>query len=446
MDKIVVPELDQVTRLRNQKEYTKAWVALTVISTSWKNTGPDTLLSFPLPKFSQQELPLLVKFAEEVTICAYYVGNNQIGLLACNLLFCLNSSCNKQMVGNNLQFYVDCMPFISVIDLCHQFVTFPKYSRSNPSAINWDNDLLINCRLVNYTQEGATHFKSNDADGKIRTRNLIKRCRFNESGTDLEPVGPVSELVDENNAYKTGDARVLGMEDIRLFKAADDCWCLATSQCASIHTKVSIVLCYLGPSKTFNRSNKTQPITVTGIIVPEQQNCEKNWNILTDRNKIYLVYQICPSKVFLLADLDDPNNNLVKAKTNFGSIPLKLTNPIVHTHPYLAINDTRGGTNYIPYRLGDKDGFLCMGHHVVFRDKRRYYYHRWVFLTKKDGAYGIDSCSGLFYLMEQGIEFAVSLSKHPKLPLYYIGCGIEDKDAMLLSYYKDQIDSQLIFN
>lgn len=482
----------QAKNFRFNYSHSKAWELIEQFSMILFKTTPWELLLALRQKHHLVKYPEMVqKWLIEVAICAYYVEKKSLGAIAADLL--LNrpklrlEHYLKDQSLQNLYFCLDPIQISQKINLNRFFPAPSGYFHSNPSIV-WDSDneaFLINCRMVNYTQQGATNYRSTDSDGKIRTRNLLRWFQFelvdstDQSGPKFSPIGDIIEVIDPHLKYQVSSPQVLGLEDVRLFKRSKDWWFTATSCPANKTGRPLIVLGELGKlgfqlkekllednsdgvketsdqtkidedksekSKKKESERKESEgkesdflqrkiLSITPLIAPRQNPIEKNWTVFNN----LILYSIDPLVVLDFTNLD-------QYKDNLDSIPAKLS-LLSETHSdALDLSHCRGGGSPIPFQT-NRHGkswktYLTITHEVYFKDKERVYYHRWIlFGRKKKGKYQVLEISKPFYIFHLGIEFVGSLTRDEKF--IYLGVGIEDREAWLLKLEPWTIRDQL---
>ena len=107
-----------------------------------------------------------------------------------------------------------------------------RYVYSNPSIFSNENGYTLCLRCVNYDHDVKTGiYSSRDKDGIVRTRNFLLRFDSDknlQANTTLGCLQSCQEIVN-NQKYSKYPARVLGIEDMRIFPLGQQVWFTGTT-------------------------------------------------------------------------------------------------------------------------------------------------------------------------------------------------------------------------
>lgn len=259
------------------------------------------------------------------------------------------------------------------------------YRTLNPCiALDEDNNIWYNIRCTNFD----IHYQSMDRDGLIQTFNFLCNRDFSK----------VYKLCDVSKYRRTKchkDARVMGYEDMRLFRFQKKWYFLANNDELALHlNRPQMVLGYLSDKP--NTDDCTWNIEyVVHLQFAYQLSIEKNWcPLLSNDASLQIVYSMQP---FVLLE-PDIVTGYCRIVTNV-EYHFKLQG-VPHSQPVL-----RGSTPWIPFQ----NGWLALGHYVYFMkdlNHQRIYYHFFIYVEKD---YNGISVSKPFHFEEHVIEFATGL-------------------------------------
>jgi hypothetical protein len=323
---------------------------------------------------------------EELSISAYYTGEHERGMAACERLLS-NPRANHALAKQNQTFYTQTLNgerFSLDALVPKELRTFDgiPYWCSNPSIC----DGLINVRLVNYQQERGKRYWGHPDAGIIRTKNAIVAPDFSCSILDD------SILNDWNQ-----DTRIFGLEDLRLVWFRDALWFSATCcQVPGANGNPQVVIGRI--ARDLSRVEHLVPLRW-----PAAQAVEKNWLLWPNDDELSCVYAF------------DPFTVLTGINTETGDVLTSSNNP----------------TRWFPGRFRGsaaplKSG-LALVHDVANFEDRNIYTHRFIQLDPRDG---ITAYSDPFFLEHVGIEYACGMSiTGTTLSITY---GLEDREAKMI--------------
>jgi hypothetical protein len=230
------------------------------------------------------------------------------------------------------------------------------FTVGNSSILRLDDDsYLMNLRMVDYRYVDGAYVW---ADGKtVNTRNYLVHL-----DSELRPKEkPVEIAMSYAKDQHYRDARINGIEDVRLYRRGDGR--VGMYGCtANLGEGGAIQMC----TGILDKDSKTY-VDVKLLASPERRSCEKNWCFWGECG-VY-VYQWSP---YTLYSVDS------------GALVLKKNMPAFFQH-------LRGSTRVV----GTKDGWYVLTHGVVQRDGRRVYIHVLVELdrlTLAPKAYTVPFC------------------------------------------------------
>lgn len=271
----------------------------------------------------------------------------------------------KTEILNNIKEYVP-----SLALLCKSFKSRKYYIEKehenhnlmNPTIIYHNNQYIINTREVNYTFDIENN--KYNAINTIDTYNKIMICK------DIDNIptntSMLIENIDEN--ITTYFNVVTGYEDLRLFILNDtlyaSCTCLKTNPLGIPE------ICLLKLIWIDNKYNIEKVTRLKIDIKQMEEKChkkfedlhkrtEKNWTPFIHNNELYFIYTFQPMII-------------LKPNIETGICT-------VYEYGINSIDMTtyRGGSQMIKVN----DYYICIVHQVAFDGKRRYYYHRFVFMN-----------------------------------------------------------------
>lgn len=281
------------------------------------------------------------------------------------------------------------------------FTPEEKYSPMNPSIYQWNNELWLIQRTVNYIITPSGHYDM-QGDDAIKTRNYLLKLNPDLSiesakeillPTDLPP--PMYNLV-------------LGFEDCRLFAWKDSLWATSTCREQNQHGNCEIMLAKITPTDgTHYRFSDWRVIHPQGLPLAHQ----KNWMPLVINNDtLRFVYSSDPVRI-----IDDQGKTVSLEPTN------------------LASDSFRGGSQAIKF----DNGWLAIIHEShCMTDGRRKYTHRFVFYND---FFELAAYSESFFIHSMGIEFAAGIAVNPYDNKIVVSFGLADKDSFMVSISADDI-------
>lgn len=357
------------------------------------------------------------QFDEELSISAYYTSFQSEGYEALNRLL-LNKKVPQDVKTHaykNLRFYVEPLKNtrFKSIDIALPLIregSSLHYNPANPSITKTEDGYEVICRTVNYKQSGAMVFNMIDPEAPevYKTKNYLVHY-----DRDFNLISQ-NEIIEDRPRRKYPWRPVEGLEDCRLVKLNKELWFTCSTDDASPHNLVQIVLCKLSDQKTDNviKVEKFIPLHA------KQQNpCEKNWLPFTLNNELLLIYGYDPFLIY-------------KPNLDTGNCEIAIS-----YEPEYDFSQFRGSAAPIAF----DDGYLMMVHEVGFTD-RRYYYHRFLYLDKD---FILQKLSKPFIFKNNGIEFCLGMTKDHSESNLVIAVGIEDREAYLCTVDLETVKAML---
>lgn len=369
----------------------------------------DDILFISAPVYDYQ-------FDEEISIAAFYTLHKEEGKEATNRLML-----KKELPGHvkdqsykNMLSYINSIPgkFIPIdIDLpLIRTGSSIRYNPMNPSIRKTNEGYEIICRTVNYTQIGAKHFKSLDVldpSNTINTRNFLLQY-----DKDLKKLSQ-QEIIEDLKRSKFQRSVVHGLEDCRLFEMNGSTWFTCTTTDTNITGQYQISLCKLP-------DDRSEPIvkveSLTPLIGPDLNKCEKNWLPFVKNGEFQLIYSYDPFIICI------PKGS--------GSRFITLA------EPKQDLKRFSGSAAPIEF-----DGGYLMLVHEHIDDGQRNYMHRFILLDKD---FNIKQISLPFIFMHKGIEYCCSMTIDHEGKNLIIGLGIEDREAYLFITDLDTVRNLLM--
>ena len=329
---------------------------------------------------------------EELSISAFYAGEKESGLAACERLLA-NPRADHAQAKRNQVFYTNTIDVHrTVLDrlVPESLRTFDgvTYWCSNPSTCGE----AINVRLVNYQQEKGKRYWGHPDPGIIRTKNAI-----------IGPDKSVRILDDSILRSWNQHTRIFGLEDLRLFTFRDAIWFSATCcQEQGANGNPRVVLGRV--SKDLARVEHLVPLSWSGANL-----IEKNWLLYAQDDELRAVYSFDP---FTLLTGINPDTGDVFASTG---------NPV----RWFA-GRFRGSTSPVQLKLGMGDVSLSIVHDVANFAEGNVYAHRFVLFNEK----GVIMYSAPFFFEHAGVEYACGMTlRGDDLIISY---GFEDREAKMI--------------
>jgi glycosyltransferase involved in cell wall biosynthesis len=300
-------------------------------------------------------------FDYEATILLYYIGKHEEGLVR-SIQYLLTKSYNLDNVYTNMKFYIKPIGKTFQNHPVLRMSAGLDYHPTSVSIFKAGDKLYHNVRFVNYSIDQTTgsymmkEGKWSDSH-KVRTQNVVWD-------------GKVSRIMDDSSvALPRRDARIVGLEDIRVYRNAS-----GELRFVAVTSEYSDKIRILEGGYDILNAKYTNCRILDS---PKNAECEKNWIPVNGTDDV--IYRWHPIEV--------------------GKIEGK--NLAIHTHhetPWF-FRHLRGSA--IPMARGDE--FWCLVHYVEYSQPRKYF-HCFVVLDKK---YKPLRVSLPFVFREQGIEYCI---------------------------------------
>lgn len=273
----------------------------------------------------------------------------------------------------------------------------------NPSIVNWQGNLWLIQRTVNYFINDTGNYQIKDK-GNIETRNyLVKLNRNFEIVTS-------NLILNPENWEPPVWPLVKGFEDCRLFVYKNELWCSAT-----VRERNIVGICEMYLFKIENPESSQPQFKFFSVMQgPIANQHEKNWMPFTPTDEFKFVYSTDPTLV-----IGDRQNILVNTGCN------------------IAVENFRGGGQVINF----EQGYLSLIHESVdMYNGLRQYVHRFVYFNK---GMALERMSQRFKINSARIEFAAGLAQVPNSTDIVFSYGINDSNSWLVVLKKDQVNRLL---
>jgi glycosyltransferase involved in cell wall biosynthesis len=331
---------------------------------------------------------------EEFSIAANYSSAPAIkdrGFASCNWL-ALSREVTERSRGLarwNLFFYIKAASAVlpSFTARPVRFKAPNGFRAMNSSVARQGRNIFVAQRCVNYTVTDNGKYVTPDG-GLPHTRNYLLRL-----GDELD-IQSAAEILGPANMPVSSATR---LQDPRLFNWRDALWCVA-----GVRDLIQPGWCEQMLARVDQDTSEVCRLADWRVLRPEgQRQFEKNWmpQILGDR--LRFIYLCDPTRM-----LDD------HART------------AAETSSPVAADEFRGGTQAIEF----DGGWLTLIHEVSLRDRRRYYWHRFVWFDLEDA---LRRVSRPIYFHQKGIEFAAGLAWHPDGKRLLISYGVNDCESWI---------------
>ena len=338
-------------------------------------------ISIPYPKHCSLFIEYLIyqyKFIEELSIIGYYTNRKYHGLVACQHLLLDKKTPEyiRSSVSKNNYYYIN---KLLEQKRTHKTLVVPTESPYISSSAcfvkNTKGGFKGVVRSVNYSLNDKFVYSFRDDHNIVRTRNYW--VEFNDG---IDTFYEIKDLTP-----KVRDSHIKGMEDMRICFVGDKLYGLAVDweHCKNNHP--SILLTHFskdGDSKYI--INKALPITYNDDV------CQKNWVLFTDKNKLYAVYSHHPLTILEINPNTGDYNVVIEKYSNYN------------------LRDIRGSAVpvYIPPSIPKKEGcWLFLIHEVIHRDTRKYF-HRFL---RYSHDWELLDISEPFYFNNFYVEFTLSI-------------------------------------
>lgn len=339
---------------------------------------------------------------QELAIAAYYTPDREEGCAA-NERLALGVGAPPEVAQtalNNAIFYAEPLPGAEYSRI--QPALSPEYAPCNPSIVRTGDGYAINCRAVSYRIDAYQRYASLEADGILRTRNILMRLdrelRFIDQTDVVCDLEPLRETV------------VRGLEDCRLVATREGLGFTCTT--AEFHPagpiKISLVM-LAGDGRI------ARHVPLSGYADDQVQ---KNWLpfVSPDSGALSAVYGYAP---FVVLEIDPVSG---------------VCHPVVVHEHQRPFDSFRGSAGPVPLPAHAGGGHLLLVHEVAF-SQLRYYLHRFV---RTDDEWRITEVSRPFFFLHRGIEFACGMCVSHDGDLL-ITLGTEDRDAWLCRVPMDTV-------
>jgi len=364
-------------------------------------------------------------FLWELSIIAYYLNKNDIGLMACekitrglvpykDKLRNLSYPSIDRLYSNEL-FYLKKIG--DMYNVKYQNISIPiekGWSVCNPSIVRNVNkhSYTMVVRSVNYKLVCDTGEYILDL-GPCDTTNYIVDLKnseilFNSEKEIIRTTQQKTIKKPKNDETIYHPFPVNGFEDIRILKHKNKFYGVGTSRQLNLEGTCVIVLLHFDSNY---RIKKVVPLR--GY---EDNKHQKNWLPFIHRNKIHILYLSDPT-VILIPNLETGECKSMVQVNNFN------------------MKKFRGGSSGISFNRG----YLFVIHEVIYKGAKKIYTHRFIYMNSD---LIITKFSRPFVLKEQTTEFVSGLEMDITNKHIIMCMGYQDKEAYIVKMRKqDVLDS-----
>ena len=361
--------------------------------------------------------PLLdYQMDEELAITAYYTEFKEDGYAAASrLLLKKGVPWNiKAQTYKNILFYVQPLAHSRVMPITFEFPLIKegfeeRFRPMNPSIQKTDQGYEVICRTVNYTQKGAAHFNTSDAEGIFRTRNFLVHY---DKDFKMSSHQEIIENLPRNRIFNW----VQGMEDCRLIAFNNSLWFTCTTSDTNPTGQRQISLCKLSNTA----KEEIRPVEkLIPLMGPDPHRCEKNWLPFVKDGSLCAIYSCHPFTIY-------------KPDLETGACEAALV-----YEPEHDFSGLRGSAAPIEYN----GGYLMLVHETIqHEDQTRIYLHRFLFLDKN---FIVQQVSKPFTFFHVGVEFCCSMTIDHSGKELVMAVGVEDSQAHLYFLKLETVQSLL---
>ena len=352
---------------------------------------------------------ITTKLHEHISVSGFYIenmfyhGKNSCEILATDKTLPWHT---RNLARQNSTFYAssikELFPSATFTDM--NIILPPKYTALNPSIVNYNNELWMIQRTVNYRirSDGSYDMQGDDA---IRTRNYLIKLDNTLSIISSEEILPPSDM--PNPKYPL----VIGFEDSRLFFLKGEPWCTSTVRELNDDGFCEIVLARISEAEFGQRR-----LCDMKIIHPKfcDKQHEKNWMPFVINDELFFFYSSDPVRI-----IDSTGELVHSIITDF------------------AADNYRGGAV-----TTINDGWIAIIHesHDIPNVGKRRYLHRFVLY---DSTGKIVYQTEAFYFNKLGIEFAAGIAIHPITNNIIVSFGFDDCESKLVTIQTDELYQKL---
>ena len=328
-------------------------------------------------------------FDYELSVIAYYLSPRP-DVLSCYMkLFNSTTNLNNQNIFSNFKFYCKSLSH----KISHDFNNpncFAGYKSTTPSIIPYKNGFLSNIRYVDYHLNNNGEYTYKDGYN-VHTHNEIV---LTDAEFNILERTPIDFTFNEQ-------CRIRGIEDIKILEHNDQLYFIGTKQVIPGH---KLCLCY----GAYDISNASLDFHI--LDSPTNADCEKNWALFSQRNKLRCVYKWNPLMI------GEIKNNIMQIIQKEEGAPI--------------LRHLRGSSNGFLYN--EEYWFVC---HAVEYSSPRHYYHCIVILDGHTLQY--KRHSRFFTFAGEKIEFCLSIIIRETTIVMSHSCW--DRTSEIKIYNKDEL-------
>lgn len=353
------------------------------------------------------------------SIISFYLNDYKNGLVSCNNLLIKNNIDRNiiELTLSNLYFYLENtkVNFEKIKIESPVEVNSNEWNCMNPSIIEYNDNYLLNLRVVNYKIINNCYYHKKDNSNfsieyPVSTRNILIYLNKN-----LE-VLKTNEIVFDDKKYKHIATNIIGYEDIRIFTQNNNLYFMASCRNFTNNNKI-----------VFGNIDNQGVVSKLKVLYGIDDNlCQKNWVPIINKENTTDVHIVYSYKPFIVLKLD-----LNEFDKNYE---LNQTINIYKKYDIIENIDFRGSTQFIKINMNiinkdtviHIDGYIALIHEVLFSDGR-IYLHRFIVI---DNFYKPIYASYPFYLFDKCIQYTCGLTLSNDT--FIVSAAIKDEEAYLI--------------
>lgn len=352
------------------------------------------------------------KVDEDLAISAYYVGDIEGGMAACQRLTRARERGPEfqEFILKTAQWYAPQAveaKHRGVFHIPEEVLEGGRWAPSTPTIVPWGDGFLVGIRLVNYWQERGRWYESRDPDRHIRTQTAILRCSADLLKQEFLGVQEYTPPPGWRQGWEGGVA-IIGLEDERWCVHQGEIWFTATTFDGDPPRGPRVVLGRL-------RNDGREVSRAMDLHYDRATSVEKNWVPRSRDGRLELIYSYDP---YVVLDVDLETGECTEK---------------IRSTPPMAAWAWRGGAFD-----GKALGRLGLVHERLHHENHNVYFHR--FFKEKDGA--ITESSRPFTFEHHGIEYAAGMVRRSDGGVI-VTYSVEDKEARFIVFSEEQIGKLL---
>lgn len=259
----------------------------------------------------------------------------------------------------------------------------------------------LTVRAVNYTLSNGFHVKGDDPS--YRSRMLLASL-----GEDLQIQTCTEVQLPDDLPVSSTEA--LGFDDPRPFIWRGSLWCVSSARQVNPDARPDMVLARIDDSDRERPILKDWRVLKSGV----PPRWEKNWMPMVDEDKLSFIYTLDPTRILSAAG-----------------------DEILNEPADIAAETFLGGSQAVPYEAG----WLSVIHEFEWVDRKRRYFHRFVWLDK---GLRLRRFSRRFYMIAAGYEFVAGLTWDHQNQMLLISFSVNDRELYLATVSPAELSAILL--